>query len=91
MHFGIRAGFRAPFDRLIEFLRSYRFADVSVHTRVKAALAVAFHGVAGHGNDRNMVAGVLFLFAYGGSRLEAVHFRHLDVHEDDVEAVVFEG
>jgi len=61
-----------------------RFGDVGVHTGVKASLFILFECMGRHGNDRNMAAaGALFL-SYGDGSLEAVHARHLHVHQNQV-------
>ena len=63
-----------------------RLGDVPVHPGFEAALAVALHGVGRHGDDRDVLTarGPLALADRGGG-LEAVHLRHLHVHEDQVE------
>ena len=68
-----------------------RLGDIGVHTGSKATVLVALHGVRGHGDDWNMVQGAssgrAFAAADFGGGLEAVHIRHLYVHQDEVEAL----
>jgi len=61
-----------------------RFGEVVIHAGGEAAFAIAEEGVGGEGDDgRAGRAG-----ADGGRRGEAVHLRHLAVHEDEVVGVV---
>jgi hypothetical protein len=65
----------------------FRFVDglrnVVVHTGGDAAIAIALHGVGGHGHDDVALSGCFTAANFGGC-LIAVHHRHLTVHEDDV-------
>ena len=58
-----------------------RLGQMAVAARGQATLGIALHGVGRQGQDRTGVAAV----AQGARRLVAVHFRHVDVHEDHVE------
>ena len=58
---------------------------------VEAAFAVALQGVGGHGDDRGMGAGGRLAGADGGGRLEAVHLRHLHVHQHGIERPAVQG
>jgi len=70
-----------------EFAGINGFGDIAVHSGGQAAFAVSLHGVSGNSNDGNVRAGSQFPFADASGSLQAVHFRHLDVHQDDVEVV----
>ena len=50
---------------------------------------IPFHGVRRHGDDRHV--GIAFRGADGHGRFEAIHFRHLYVHQDQVEGLREEG
>src|SRR5207247_2354101 len=53
--------------------------DISGHTRVQAALAVAVHGVRRHGDDGKRFPARVS--ADDPRRLQTVEHRHLDVHQ----------
>ena len=74
-------------DRVEESFRPDRFRDVTVHARGQAPLAIALHRVRGHADDRHVGAGLRLQPADGRSRLEAVHLRHLHVHQHHVESL----
>src|SRR6187399_882730 len=79
-------------DQLEQQLPAERLGEVGVHARLEAALAVADHGVRGDGDDRRMRPTLRVLEgADRGDRLEAVHLRHLDVHQHEIEAAALEG
>src|ERR1043166_596232 len=61
--------------------------DIAVHTGRKAALAIALHGIGGQRQDGRITAEGFLHLAQLGSGFEAVHQRHLDIHEDQVERV----
>src|SRR5437763_2717037 len=61
------------FDGFEEFLRADRFTDIGIHAGIEAALAVSLHRITGHGDDRDVVPGGLFLLSDGSRRLETVH------------------
>ena len=66
-----------------------RLGQVVVHARVQAALAVAGHGVGGHGHDRQVAHGGLAGFDLApaaGGRVTVQH-RHLAVHQHQVVGV----
>jgi hypothetical protein len=69
-----------PFHNGEQFRRLEWFGDVAVHARLQATLAIALHGVGGHGDYRNVFAGVLLPCANGGRGFQPVHFRHLHIH-----------
>src|SRR5579875_19961 len=65
--------------------------DVTVHSSGEAAFFVAAHGVGGHGDDGNVLASEALVAANGSGGFEAIHFGHLNVHQDRVERLVFES
>src|ERR1019366_1131056 len=82
-----RGLWRDPFSQCVDqLLAAHRFADVAVHSRVEAPLAVAIHRVGRHRDHRCAVVAV-FAAAQLGGRLIAVHFGHLAVHQDRVVAL----
>ena len=46
-------------EDLLQFMGSHRFAEIVVHAGGKAQLAVALHGIGGHGDDADRVASFL--------------------------------
>lgn len=61
----------------------HRLGNVVVHAGLDAALAVALHGVGGHGDD-DVAIPRCFRAADFRSGFVAVHDRHLTVHEHQV-------
>ena len=62
------------------------------HACFQAALAVADHGGCGQGDDPNVAVVVTgFAVTDAGGGIEAVHFWHLAVHENQIIAVVAQG
>ena len=69
-----------------------RFGNVIVHARLETALAVALHGVGGHGDDGDLGIGDCGSARTNGrGGLETVHDRHLHVHEHQVIGNRFQG
>ena len=62
------------------------FDDVAVHSRRQATFLVAFHGVGGHGDDRQVSAGGLLPRADDPGGLETIHVGHLHIHQDQIES-----
>ena len=75
------------FQHREQFLEIERFADVAIHAGVEAAFPVAGHGVRGHSDDGDVPTGVLFAGANLHRRAQAIHRRHLHIHEDEVESL----
>jgi hypothetical protein len=69
--------------RRIQLLEANRLRQVVVHACSKARVAVALHRVRSHGDDPRQPC-ALPLAVDASCCLEAVHLRHLDVHEHDV-------
>ena len=65
-----------------EFLWFDRLGDVAVHARRQAALAILGEGVGGHRQDGR--SGASGQCADQSRGLQAVHHRHLNVHQDEV-------
>ena len=61
----------------------------TIHAGGETGIAVAFHGVGSQGNDPRAAAGGL-LCPYLSGGLQAVHLRHLHIHQDDVVGLAFE-
>ena len=77
-------------DGIEQILEVDRLRHVAVEAGLEAPLAIAAHRVGGDGHERKMLARGPLVRADGGRRLEAVHLRHLHVHEHHVEAFLRE-
>jgi hypothetical protein len=82
------AGLTPP-ERPHQLLDADRLGHVVVHARRHAQLAVAFHGVGGHGDDPGPVPRPAPVDLARG--LEAVQLRHLHVHENHVVRLPLDG
>ena len=80
-----------PFrDNLTQAGLTDRLGQVIVHSRFHAFFLVAFHGVGRHSNNRNVFNPAFFdQRADILGRLIAVHHRHLDIHQDNIELAFF--
>ena len=87
---GLAGTLREVFDSIEEYLGLDWLSDIGVHTGLQTALAVANHGMGGHGDDGNVATGSAFLLADGGSGFESAHLGHLHVHENEIELLFFE-
>ena len=73
-----------------------RFRDIVIHSRLKATIPVARHGVSRHSHDRHLpelIAGRYpaapqFAGTNGLRRLQAIHDRHLHVHQHQIEVLI---
>src|SRR5687768_2152672 len=72
-------------DRFHELRRRERFGEIFVEARIEAALTVLGHGMRGDRDDRDVPLRHELRAPDGRRRLEAVHLRHLDVHQDEIE------
>src|SRR5581483_2397891 len=86
---GAAASGGGPLEDLRELLRDDRLAQEVVHARGEARLAVALQGARRHGDDARRAA-VAPARARAPGRLDPVHLRHLDVHQDEVVALPLE-
>ena len=66
------------------------FGNVTVHACRKASLLVAPHGIGGHGDDRNVRPGRLFLFPNRGGSFKTIHLWHLHIHQHNIETFLFQ-
>ena len=62
-----------------------RLRDIIVETRAETVFAIAAHRVSGHGDDRRVAARRAFGLADAGGGFKAVHLRHLQIHQDEIE------
>ena len=69
----------------MQFGFANRFGDVVVHAGSQTPFAVSFHCPGRHRHNRDVPPGAVFEFANLLCRFESVEFRHLHVHENDVE------
>ena len=58
---------------------------MGVHARSEAFLNVLMVGVGCEGDDGDVLRRLAVELSDGGSRLQAVHHRHLHVHQDRIE------
>ena len=65
-----------------EFGGTNRFGEVGIHSSAEATLLIFLESVCGHGDDGDVAACRLFFCANGGGGFEAVHNRHLNVHQN---------
>ena len=78
-------------DTLSSLYRAHRAVDVDglgevgVHARGEAFLNVLMVGVGCEGDDGDVLRRLAVELSDGGSRLQAVHHRHLHVHQDRIE------
>ena len=70
---------------MAEILAPHRLGEIIVHAGLQAAIPVALHGVGGHGDDRRPGPAVGLAVPNRPGRLEAIHDRHLNIHQHDVE------
>ena len=81
---------RTALERGDQLLHPDRLRHVVVHSRRHAQLAIALHGVGRHGDDpRATHVGPAPVDLAGG--LEAVHLRHLHVHQNHVVRLPLDG
>jgi hypothetical protein len=57
---------------------------MTVQTRLKAGFLVPLKGTSRHGYDGDSPAGLLLKFNPNFSSLEAIHLRHLHVHQYEI-------
>ena len=79
------------FNGLEKSSRVERFCEIAVHSGCEASFAVAAHGVSRHGHDGQVRARGDFFLADQLSRLDSTHFRHLHVHQHEIEFVLLDG
>lgn len=78
--------FKARSQSLIQLLRVDRFGNVSVHTGGQRVFDVFGKSVGSHGNDRDRCCLWMLAAADSFGCFVTVHDRHLNVHQDRVEA-----
>src|SRR2546430_99257 len=74
----------------VQFLRPDRFAEVSIHSSGKALFMVALHGMSGERHNDLMLPVTLLFLSNSGCRFKPIHFRHLNIHQDDVKGLFFQ-
>src|SRR5512134_1105917 len=88
---GSRAGRRASrardlLDEAVELRRLEGLLDVAAGAHLEAADRVLFLALGGDDDDRDVLVGGFLLHAL--QELEAVHHRHVDVEEDEVDPLL---
>ncbi|MDV7399366.1 hypothetical protein RZS08_48590, partial [Arthrospira platensis SPKY1] len=74
-----------PEEHTIQGVGIDRLGEVVIHASTQTLLAAAGHGVGGHGDDRQ---GTQSRIAADHARgLKSVQHRHLDVHQDQIDAI----
>src|SRR5687768_8694419 len=73
-----------PIDLGEEYVLLDGLGDVPVHAGSETHVAVPFHSVSSHGDDRESRSPALAC-ADGARGVEAIHLGHLNIHEDNVE------
>jgi len=68
-----------------------RLRKVSIHAGVETLLGVTFDGKSGKSNDGEPAAGFRFLRSPFAGGIEAIHFGHMDIHQNDIELTAGEG
>ena len=78
-------GRRVPFQGPKQLGQADRLGEVTIEASGETALAVSLHGVRGHRDDGNAADVGGGLGADRRDRLESVHDRHVNIHQDNVE------
>ena len=86
---GIDVPVRAKYIRVLfdEITILNRLGNVAVHSRCQILFSIALHGMGCHGNHRQPFSGLPLSSANRGRCLHAVHHRHLNVHQHDIECL----
>ena len=66
-------------------------ADVTIHPGFEALFAIALHGVGSQSDDGDAAGRAVFALAEDTGGGEAVHFGHLDIHENEVKGAILDG
>src|SRR2546425_7043967 len=73
-------------EKIVEFARADGFRQIAIHASSQALLAIAFHGMSGQSDHGQARPGAFFRFPNRCGGFESVHFRHLHIHEHQIEA-----
>ena len=85
---GPRRGGQDPLQHIEQFPAANRLADKIVHARLEAAFAISFHRPGGQRDDGQAPAGRSVRAGAGPDYLKAVQLRHVDVEQQQIEAVL---
>src|ERR1700746_336791 len=85
----LRASYE-KFNRVKERVHFERLWNEAVHSGFDALPFIFFGNVSGERYDQLMLSGGLFFLTDGASGFEAVHARHLFVHQHDVVLILFQ-
>ena len=69
----------------------YRFGDIFVHSCGKAAISITFHCMRRHRDDWDSTVRTLLQLTDALSRLQPIHFRHLNIHQDGIVVTILKG
>ena len=85
---GHRLGYPAV-QHVLHRLHAERLAQMVVHAGIQAFFAIMRHGICGQGNDGDArTAGRSLLSSDFDGGLEAVHFGHVAIHQNEIEAAL---
>lgn len=66
------------------------FGDVTVHPMSQETLSITGHGVCRHGDNRCVRPGCAFSLTNRSGGFQPIHYGHLNVHKNQVEAFPFD-
>ena len=72
-------------DGIEQLLASDRLRDVAVHAGSQIPFAVTLHRVSRQGDDRGATSRCSFFLSDSIGCLNSAHFRHLDIHQDQID------
>jgi hypothetical protein len=82
--------FHALLEYIVQFLRANRFTQIAVHSGGDALLAVTFHRMGSQRYHYEAVPSLPFSLANRRRGFQPIHFRHLHIHQDQLEGVFLE-
>ena len=77
-------------QHVVKERRVDRLGHVIVHAGIVAFLLVFLERTGAHGDNRNLLEELVVFFADGLGRGQAVHHRHLQVHQHEVEGILLQ-
>lgn len=77
-------------EYIVQFLWANGLTQIAVHSGGQALLAVTFHRMGGQCNHQDALSGLHLSLTNRRGGFQSVHFRHLHVHQDQVERLFLE-